>query len=448
MPNPAVTYTFSNGTTSDATQVNQNFTDLINSLTDGTKSLTIDALTCGGTATLNGSVTLGDGSPDDITVNGSLASSIPIKTNNSYNIGAATLGLASVYLGAPSSRSTRLTSNQSIASSFTLVLPVSVGTSGQKMVTDGSGNLSFSNDGPYKIDNYSLAASANAGALTISLKDAAGSDPSSSSPVILINRNATATTGTPTVTTITAAVSTTIPSTATMGHASSVNQALHVYLIMGTANEIAVIGRPIIDEFSLQNATAITTGADDGYTLYATSNHTSKPVRYLGRLIHNGTAGTWTAPVEISLASNYNRVTRSQVRLHTGNGHGSTNTRIRRFTTQVEAIGTAITYADSAGNGGSFTINEDGIYSITYADGSTTTGVRFGISLNSSQLTTDIDTITTADAIDIAGTSGANEIGKSVFVGFLRAGDVIRAHTQNTTTATSVVRFTICKVSN
>jgi fibronectin-binding autotransporter adhesin len=45
---PSVSYTFSNGTTSSATQVNQNFTDLINALTNTTKSLSIDALTCAG----------------------------------------------------------------------------------------------------------------------------------------------------------------------------------------------------------------------------------------------------------------------------------------------------------------------------------------------------------------------------------------------------------------
>jgi len=131
MANPSVTYSFSNGTTADATQVNQNFTDLINSLIDGTKSLSIDALTTAGIATFNDAVTLGNASGDDINFLGSLASTIPLKTNNSFNIGSATLGLASVYLGAPSSRTTRLLSNQSIASSFTLTLPLSTGNLGE-----------------------------------------------------------------------------------------------------------------------------------------------------------------------------------------------------------------------------------------------------------------------------------------------------------------------------
>jgi len=58
MANPAVTYTFVNGVTADAAEVNQNFTDLINGLTDATKDLSISAITAAGTATFNGAVNL------------------------------------------------------------------------------------------------------------------------------------------------------------------------------------------------------------------------------------------------------------------------------------------------------------------------------------------------------------------------------------------------------
>ena len=70
MPAPSVTYTFSNGTTADATQVNQNFSDLVNGITDATKDLSIanltvaTALTASGTlavtstSTLSGNVTI------------------------------------------------------------------------------------------------------------------------------------------------------------------------------------------------------------------------------------------------------------------------------------------------------------------------------------------------------------------------------------------------------
>src|SRR3990167_1456798 len=129
MTAPSVTYTFSNGATVVHSEHNQNFTDIINGLTDGTKDLTMFAGTFQSNLTVNGNSTLGSASNDDLTVNASLASTIPIKTNNTYDIGAATLAFAGIYLGAPSSRSTRITANQSLAASHTLVLPDGNGTS-------------------------------------------------------------------------------------------------------------------------------------------------------------------------------------------------------------------------------------------------------------------------------------------------------------------------------
>lgn len=102
MAAPSLTYTLTNGTTADASQVMQNFTDLLNGITDGTKDLSISALTVAGTATLNGHVNLGNSSADDLTVTASLASSLPIKTNTSYDVGSSTLGLRALYLGGTS----------------------------------------------------------------------------------------------------------------------------------------------------------------------------------------------------------------------------------------------------------------------------------------------------------------------------------------------------------
>ena len=43
---PSITYTFANGEVADPGKVNQNFTDLVNGLSDGSKALNIAALTC------------------------------------------------------------------------------------------------------------------------------------------------------------------------------------------------------------------------------------------------------------------------------------------------------------------------------------------------------------------------------------------------------------------
>lgn len=116
MAAPSLTYTLTNGSTADATQVMQNFNDLLNGISDGTKDLSISALTVAGTATLNGPVNLGNSSADDIAVTGSLASTIPIKTNDSFDLGSATKGLQSVYLGASSTFTAQVTAADHAAS--------------------------------------------------------------------------------------------------------------------------------------------------------------------------------------------------------------------------------------------------------------------------------------------------------------------------------------------
>ncbi len=128
MASPSVTYTFSNSTTADATQVNQNFTDLINGLSDGTKDLSISALTCAGVVTLNGNVTIGNASSDDFTLTASLASSIPIKTTNTYDIGSSTKGLRYAYFGDTADTDTHKVQGQSLAASVTHTLPNYTGT--------------------------------------------------------------------------------------------------------------------------------------------------------------------------------------------------------------------------------------------------------------------------------------------------------------------------------
>jgi len=138
----------------------------------------------------------------------------------------------------------------------------------------------------------------------------------------------------------------------------------------------------------------------------------------------------------------------SMVRLHTANGYGSTNTRIRRFTTTVTNTGSDITYADSAANGASFTINTSGIYSISYSDSFTVTGC-LGISLNSSQLTTNVISITTADILDITSNNyGAGNWPDSAhWTGYLAATSVVRAHTDAGTSGGPAAQFTIVRIA-
>lgn len=138
---------------------------------------------------------------------------------------------------------------------------------------------------------------------------------------------------------------------------------------------------------------------------------------------------------------------RSEVSVSSGNGHGAVNTRIRRFTTTDKNSGTAITYADSANNGGSFTINEAGLYTISYCDASSGTAV-IGVSVNGSALTTSIESQTYAQGKRIAsfGTTAGNPF--CSWTGVLAVNDVVRAHTNaSPDSTTTTCMFTITKVS-
>ena len=138
----------------------------------------------------------------------------------------------------------------------------------------------------------------------------------------------------------------------------------------------------------------------------------------------------------------------SMVRLHTGNGCGSTNTAIKRFTTTALNQGTDITYADSATLGASFTINTSGVYAISFSH--TSTGTSYGgLSLNSAQLTTTVASITAANRL-AAGQMGAAEIPLVVsWTGYLVAADVVRPHTDGSVDSSVPARenFTITRVA-
>lgn len=137
----------------------------------------------------------------------------------------------------------------------------------------------------------------------------------------------------------------------------------------------------------------------------------------------------------------------SMVRVHTPNGYGSTNTVIRRFLTVGTTQGTDITYADSAANGASFTINTNGVYAVTYIDAFNTASA-FGVSLNSTQLTTNFSGITNTTRIASAACPSNDYAECATVVMYFSANDVIRPHTNAATTSgTNYQMFTITRVA-
>ena len=120
-------------------------------------------------------------------------------------------------------------------------------------------------------------------------------------------------------------------------------------------------------------------------------------------------------------------------------------------TTTVTNVGCAITFACTICNGASFTINEKGIFAISYneQDDGTAGQPVHGLSLNSCQLTTNVTCITAADKLIITSDSGGNQERPALaWIGHLCAGDVIRPHTNGgELNNTDDVSFTITKVN-
>jgi hypothetical protein len=143
----------------------------------------------------------------------------------------------------------------------------------------------------------------------------------------------------------------------------------------------------------------------------------------------------------------YQQAAHSMVRLNTANGYGSTNTVIRRFTNTVTNTGADITYADSATLGATFTINTGAVYAISYGDNSNVAD-NFGLSLNSAQLTTAIDSITVSAKLAQSTSSASTVNVFAGWTGFLAAGSVIRAHASGNAGGTADrTLFTIVRIS-
>ncbi len=118
-----------------------------------------------------------------------------------------------------------------------------------------------------------------------------------------------------------------------------------------------------------------------------------------------------------------------EVIVHGGNGFGSINTIVRRFSTVDLTIGTAITYNDDSSYGASFLINSPGVYSISYTDQRTDNAFPYFwyyIEVDHAAPHSDISTITATPTIAFTSSSGPYMVGKNSVTMLLDAGDVVR----------------------
>lgn len=201
-------------------------------------------------------------------------------------------------------------------------------------------------------------------------------------------------------------------------------------LILAGAAPFTAGANMLIDGVASGNT--VTCAANDTVIVRAVSTTQFK----LSRVKYDGTAQVGSAAGD------------HEVVVNTSNAAGSTNTKIGRFTTVQSSTGTAITYADSATLGGSFTVNETAKYAITHTMSGLSAGNYFGVSVNSAQLTTAIQSINAANRLLLSQqkTSTYAESQSGVFL--LTAGDVIRVHLDGGAPSDSLGVFRIRKVGS
>ncbi len=137
--------------------------------------------------------------------------------------------------------------------------------------------------------NCSVSAASSAGTtLTIAIKDAAGNDPSTTSPCVIMFRNVTITSGVIAQLSFTAATSLVISGGSALGCTASVACAISVYAVnnAGTLVLGAIGGGVTLDDSIVQTGTVLAGGgADDLAILYTTAAQASKPVKLVGHLL-------------------------------------------------------------------------------------------------------------------------------------------------------------------
>lgn len=178
--------------------------------------------------------------------------------------------------------------------------------------------------------NVGFKTSVASNALTIALTQADGStSPAAGTGAVNIGfRSSTITSGAYNERSTTGALSLVVPSSATLGMASTVAGYLYVYALDNAGTVELAVSSTLYPDFSVRSTTTISSGATSNSTIYSTTGRSSVPIRVIGRiLITETTAGTWASNatsldvVTSALAQSqqvYVRVTSSTTTCNTG----------------------------------------------------------------------------------------------------------------------------------
>lgn len=241
-----------------------------------------------------------------------------LKLRNAANSAWITVGtLASTNLGLFPNTGGTVTGDSVFSSTGSL--QVSVGTTAQRSGSPANGMVRYNTDlaafeiyaagawqsvklgvldaSPTDFLNGSIAASVASNAMTVSIKDNGGSNPSATSPLLVSFRNATTTTGTFSQRSATSALSVVIPSTATLGTTSALESKINVWLIDNAGTiEVAVANLGALPTNGIVSTTAIAGASNSATTFYSTTARSNVAARLIGAVVSTQTtAGTWAA---------------------------------------------------------------------------------------------------------------------------------------------------------
>lgn len=119
----------------------------------------------------------------------------------------------------------------------------------------------------------------------------------------------------------------------------------------------------------------------------------------------------------------------SEIYLENGNGHGSTNTKVRKYSNTRRSVGTDLTLnsGSAATDGHSITVNTAGIYAACFGDGRSGSNEPFGITVNDSVLSTNVSSMSYSQGLRVFDENATtSQSSNACFIGYFAVNDVIR----------------------
>jgi len=150
-----------------------------------------------------------------------------------------------------------------------------------------------------------------------------------------------------------------------------------------------------------------------------------------GAVLISGGLNVWTQQIGQTVlvnASGGSTVPNSCIDLRNNSSRGSTATEVFRWATININVGSDMTLTQSSVNGDSITINTAGLYSCYFCSDAGTSDCHCALTLNASNLTTQVYNLATAQRVASFYISGSGDGGSCCTVIKLNPGDILRAH--------------------